>query len=53
LPISVCIGKYSLGGVTLPIPYAVLMQAGAVLVMIFVSELLYRRGIRHYSGVGT
>ena len=53
LPISVCIGKYSLGGVTLPIPYAVLMQAFAVLVMIALSELLYRRGIRHYSGVGT
>ncbi|NLA86447.1 MAG: hypothetical protein GX847_04025 [Clostridiales bacterium] len=53
LPISVCVGKYSLGGVTLPIPYAVMMQAAAVLVMILVSELLYRRGVRHYSGVGT
>lgn len=53
LPISVCIGKYSLGGVTLPIPVAVLMQACAVLVMLLLSELLYRRGIRHFSGVGT
>ena len=53
LPISVCIGKYSLGGVTLPIPAAVLMQAGAVAVMALLSELLYRRGLRHYSGVGT
>lgn len=53
LPISVCIGKYSLGSMTLPIPYAVLMQACAVVVMVLVSELLYRRGIRHYSGVGT
>lgn len=53
LPISVCIGKYSLGGVSLPIPAAVMMQAAAVLVMVLVSELLYRRGIRHFSGVGT
>lgn len=52
LPISVCIGTYSLGGVTLPIPAAVGMQAAAVLVMILLSELLYRRGIRHFSGVG-
>jgi ABC-2 type transport system permease protein len=53
LPISVCVGKYSLGGVTLPIPAAVAMQAAAVLAMMLLSELLYRRGIRHFSGVGT
>lgn len=53
LPISVCVGKYSLGGVAIPIPAAVMMQAGAVLLMFFLSELLYRRGVRRYAGVGT
>lgn len=52
LPASVFVGQYSLGGLSLPIPFAVAMQALAVLMMAGVSELLYRRGIRHYSGVG-
>jgi ABC-2 type transport system permease protein len=53
LPVSVCIGKYSLGGVTLPIPAAVGMQAAAVLIVALLSELFYRRGIKKFSGVGT
>lgn len=53
LPISVCIGKYSLGGMNLPVRQAVMMQAAAVICIALFSEFLYRRGIRHFSGVGT
>ena len=53
LPVSVCIGRYSLGGLVLPIPAAGGLQAAAVLVMMLLSELFYRRGIRQYAGVGT
>lgn len=51
-PVRVILGRYELAGVTLPLPAVVGCQAVAVAVMWAVSGLLYRAGIRRYTGVG-
>jgi len=52
-PVRVVLGRYELAGVTLSLPAVVGLQALAVAAMWFVSGLLYRAGIRRYTGVGT
>lgn len=52
VPTRVFIGSYELGGVTLDIPQLVGLQALAVLGMWLVSEVIWRLGIRHFTGVG-
>ncbi|MBN1647556.1 MAG: ABC-2 family transporter protein [Spirochaetales bacterium] len=53
LPTRVFIGSYELAGHTLSIPAAVCMQALAVVAMWGISELLWRQGVKKYTGVGT
>ena len=52
LPTRVFIGNYELGGISLSLPAAVGIQAGAVVVMWAISEILMRRGLKKYTGVG-
>jgi ABC-2 type transport system permease protein len=52
VPTQVFIGSYSLAGMTLSIPQIVGMQAVAVAFMWAASELLWRRGIHKFTGVG-
>ena len=51
-PVRVALGRYELGGVALSLPAVVGCQAVAVAVMWLVSGVLYRAGIRRYTGVG-
>jgi ABC-2 type transport system permease protein len=52
VPSMVCAGSYSLGGIAMPIPEIVGIQAVAVLAMAVISELLYRAAMRRFTGVG-
>ncbi len=52
-PVRVFLGSYQLGGVELSLPAVVGCQALAVLGMWILSGLLFRLGIRRYTGVGT
>ncbi len=52
VPVRVFTGSYELAGVSLGIPQVVGVQAIAVLIMWAVSGLLFRLGIRRYTGVG-
>ncbi len=52
LPTRVFIGSYELGGISLSLPAAVGIQAGAVIIMWGISELLMRQGLKKYTGVG-
>lgn len=52
VPAMVYTGSYSLGGVTMEIPQIVGFQAVAVVVMFFISEVIYRRAIIRFSSVG-
>jgi viologen exporter family transport system permease protein len=51
-PVRVFLGRYELGGVALSIPAVVGCQAAAVAVMWLLTGVLYRLGIRRYTGVG-
>lgn len=53
VPSMVFTGSYTLGMFTLGIPQVVLIQGLYVLAFLALSELLYRRGMRHYTAVGT
>jgi ABC-2 type transport system permease protein len=53
VPVRVFIGSYTLAGITLSLPQIVGIQAAAVLAAWGVSGLLFRMGIRRYTGVGT
>lgn len=52
VPVQVFMGSYRLGGIELPIPAIVGIQAVAVLLMWLISEILLRLGIRRFTGVG-
>jgi ABC-2 type transport system permease protein len=52
VPISVMIGSYKLGGIEATIPQIVFIQALAVLLMFFISEIMWRLGVRKFTGVG-
>ncbi len=52
VPTRVFIGSYELAGFTMTIPQIVGLQVIAVCCMWFVSELLWRMGIRRFTGVG-
>jgi ABC-2 type transport system permease protein len=52
LPIRVFLGSYSLGGITLSIPQAVAAQALAVAIMWLLSGIVFRLGLKRYTGVG-
>lgn len=52
VPVRVCLGHYQLGGVELSLPAVVACQAAAVVVMWLATGILYRTGIRRYTGVG-
>ncbi len=52
VPIRVFIGSYELGGISLSIPQIVGLQFITVFIMILVSEVLWRLGIRKFTGVG-
>ena len=52
VPIRVIIGSYEMGDVSLTVPQAVGLQALAVLAMLGFSEVLWRLGIRKFTGVG-
>nr|MDA3846647.1 ABC-2 family transporter protein [Vallitaleaceae bacterium] len=52
VPIRVFMGSYSLGNITLSIPEIVGLQAISVIVMYLVSEVMWRAGIKQFTGVG-
>lgn len=52
VPVRVFLGRYELAGVQLSLPAIVGCQALAVAAMWLASGLLYRAGIRRYTGVG-
>lgn len=52
VPAMVVSGHYSLGGIQLPIPAIVGIQALAVLAAALGSEILYRLALRRFNGVG-
>lgn len=52
VPVRVFLGSYELAGISLTIPQIVGVQALAVLGMGAVSEVLWRLGIREFTGVG-
>ncbi len=51
-PVRVFLGRYQLAGVELSLPVVVACQALAVACMWVLSGLLFRLGIRRYTGVG-
>ncbi len=52
VPVSVFIGKYAMGGLSLSIPAVVAVQALAVLIMLGMTEVLWRMGIKRFTGAG-
>ena len=52
VPVRVFLGSYELAGISMSIPQIVGIQAMAVIVMWVVSGLLFRLGIKKYTGVG-
>lgn len=52
VPARVFIGSYELAGHTLSIPLVVMLQGVVVIVMWLLSGLLWRLGIRKFTGVG-
>lgn len=52
VPVSVFMGSYRLGGIAVPLPLIVLIQAAAVLLMYLLSKLLWHFGAKKYRGVG-
>lgn len=52
VPTRVFIGSYELGGITLSIPQIVGIQAAAVVGMWCAAGLLFRLGVRRFTGVG-
>jgi ABC-2 type transport system permease protein len=52
VPICVFLGSYELAGYTFTIPQIIGIQAIAVFVMFLFSELLFRAGVKKFTGVG-
>jgi ABC-2 type transport system permease protein len=52
VPVRVLLGHYELAGISMGLPAIVGLQAVAVLLMWLVTELLWRAGVRRYTGVG-
>jgi len=52
VPIRVFLGSYELGGMKLAIPQIVTLQGIAVVLMWGVSEVMWRAGIKRFTGVG-
>jgi ABC-2 type transport system permease protein len=52
VPIRVFLGSYELAGISLTIPQIVAVQALAVLGMLGISEIVWRLGIKRFTGVG-
>jgi ABC-2 type transport system permease protein len=52
VPIRVFIGSYELAGYAFKIPHIIGIQAIAVFMMYLVSELLWRLGVKKFTGVG-
>ena len=52
VPVSVFIGEYNLAGNSVPIPLILLLQGVMVLLTMGMSEMVYRKGIKKYVGVG-
>ena len=52
VPAMVWTGSYSLGGMTMPIEQIVFYQGIAVVIMLCISEILYRLSMKRFTGVG-
>jgi len=52
VPVRVFLGEYELAGISMSIPAIVGLQAVAVAVMWGVSEIVWRLGIKRFTGVG-
>lgn len=52
VPIRVFIGSYELAGINLKIPHIIGIQFLAVIVMYFISKILWRLGVKRFTGVG-
>ena len=52
VPVRVFLGRYELAGMSPALPVIVGVQAVAVMVMWMLSGLLFRLGVRRYTGVG-
>lgn len=52
VPVRVFLGSYELHGESIPIPQIVGLQAVMCLVMYLISEFMYNRGVKRFTGVG-
>jgi ABC-2 type transport system permease protein len=52
VPVRVFTGSYDLAGYTFTLPQIVGLQAVAVIAMFLITEILWRLGIRRFTGVG-
>lgn len=52
VPIRVFIGTYEIAGNQISIPGIVGLQAIMCLIMLILSEVMYRTGIKRFTGVG-
>jgi ABC-2 type transport system permease protein len=52
VPIRVFIGSYELGGYSFSLPQIIGIQAAAVIIMFLATELLWRLGVKRFTGVG-
>jgi len=52
VPVRVFLGSYELAGKSYEISYIVFLQFVAVIVMLLISEVLWKLGIKKFSGVG-
>ncbi|MCL1866101.1 MAG: ABC-2 family transporter protein [Oscillospiraceae bacterium] len=52
VPAMVFLGEYRLGGIEMSIPAIVGVQAAATLVMLVISEIMYRSALKRFTAVG-
>lgn len=52
VPAMVCTGSYNLAGIAMSIPEIVMIQGGMVVLVMVLSEVMYRRSLHRFTAVG-
>lgn len=52
VPVQIFIGQYRLGGISIPGPVLLLLQLASVLLMLCITLIIEKMGIKKYTGVG-